>query len=75
MVYVACALLTCDSRFDRLTGFCVMRIGIWNVSVTAVLGLAISFVAKDLSVPLMGFALLGIVDRIVVDMLARSAVG
>ena len=52
-----------------------MRIGIWNVSVTAVLGLAISFVAKDLSVPLMGFALLGIVDRIVVDMLARSAVG
>jgi len=71
MVYVARMRLTCDSRFDRLTGFCVMRIGIWNVSATALLGLAISFIAKDLTVPLTGFAVLGVLDRIIVGRLSR----
>lgn len=41
-----------------------MRIGFWNVSATVVLGLAIAFIAKDLTMPLAGFALLGILDRI-----------
>lgn len=71
MVYVARVILTCDSRIDRLTGFCVMRIGIWNVSATALLGLAIAFIAKDLTVPLTGFAVLGLLDRIVMSRLAR----
>jgi hypothetical protein len=48
-----------------------MRIGIWNVSATALLGLAISFIAKDLTVPLTGFAVLGLLDRIIVGRLAR----
>lgn len=48
-----------------------MRIGIWNVSATALLGLMIAFIAKDLTVPLAGFALLGMLDRIVVGRLAR----
>jgi hypothetical protein len=50
-----------------------MRIGIWNVSATALLGLAIAFVAKDLTVPLAGFALLGTLDRIVAGRSVRSA--
>lgn len=42
-----------------------MRIGFWNVSATALLGLAIAFIAKDLTVPFVGFAALGLLDRIV----------
>lgn len=48
-----------------------MRIGIWNVSATALLGLAITFIIKDLTVPLTAFALLGVLDRLVGSRFAR----
>jgi hypothetical protein len=52
-----------------------MRIGLRNSVTTAILAVALSFVAKDLSVPLMGLSLFGLFDRLIAAPWLRGRVG
>lgn len=48
-----------------------MRIGLRNYPVTAVLAVAIAFIAKDLAMPLLAVSLMGLIDRLIAAPLLR----